>query len=107
MNIMLACVSERTKEIGIRQAVGATPKNIIEQFLCEAIIITLIGAVIGVILGGTASVLVASLANWEVVITLWSIIVPILMSLVVGIFSGIYPALKASATDPIYALRYE
>jgi len=107
MNIMLATVSERTREIGIRRAVGATQHHIIVQFLIEAVILTFAGGVIGIAAGCLAVRLITAYAQWNTAITLWSVSAPLIMSILAGIFFGLYPAIKASRMNPIAALRYE
>jgi len=107
MNIMLATVSERRREIGIRRAVGANQWHILIQFLSEAILLTVTGGILG-ILGGLIFVWgIASYAEWTVTIPLWAVMVSLLMALCVGLFSGLYPAYRAAKIDPIAALRYE
>jgi putative ABC transport system permease protein len=109
MNIMLVSVTERTREIGIRMAVGATPSAIRNQFLIEAVILSMIGGAIGISLGLAAAYGLGSLVNWPIYIT--SILDWIAMAFgvaaAVGVFFGYYPAAKASRLDPIEALRYE
>ena len=107
MNIMLVSVTERTREIGIRKALGARRRSILSQFLVEAVILTEIGALIGVILGVLAAYLLGSVANLPVVVPLWSVISGILFCSVIGLLFGTWPAWKASRLDPIVALRYE
>jgi putative ABC transport system permease protein len=107
MNIMLASVYERTREIGIRRAVGATRLDIVWHFLTESIILTSVGGLVGVFMGIVTSVAVAKLGQWQTLITAWAILLPVLMAIFVGIFFGIYPALQASKMDPIKALRHE
>jgi len=97
----------RTREIGIRLAVGAKEKEILIQFLVEAVLLSLIGGLIGVIVGISGSMIVSSIIKWPAVISPLSIIVAFFFAAVVGIFFGIYPARKASQLDPIEALRYE
>ena len=106
MNIMLVSVTERTREIGIRKAIGATPHDIMMQFLIEAAIIAVIGGLFGVILGVGGSLLMAKL-GWNTLVNVGSLVVALLVSAGIGIFFGIYPASKASALHPIEALRYE
>ncbi len=107
MNIMLVSVTERTREIGIRKAVGATTKIILMQFLIESVIISLIGGIIGMILGIVGAEIIGSFAGITPVVSGASIIGSILFSSAVGVFFGIYPAKKAAELDPIDALRYE
>lgn len=107
MNIMLVSVTERTREIGIRKAIGATTKTILLQFLTESVIITLIGGIIGMILGITLAYGLGTFANITPVVSPTVIIGTIIFSSAVGIFFGIYPAKKAADLDPIEALRYE
>ena len=107
MNIMLVSVTERTREIGLRLAVGARSKDILSQFLVEAITLSTIGGVLGIFLGGLGTWLVAELAEWPVQLSVVSIILAVGFSAVIGIFFGYYPARKASSMQPIQALRYE
>lgn len=107
MNIMLVSVTERTREIGIRKALGATYSNILQQFLIEAMVIGVIGGSIGVLLGCGASVVISKVAGWNTVISVWAIIIAVVFSVGIGLFFGIYPARKAALLDPIDALRYE
>jgi putative ABC transport system permease protein len=107
MNIMLVSVIERTREIGIRMAVGARPRDILRQFLIEAMALSLAGGILGVSLGVGITLLVADLAGWEPYISIFWGLTAFFFSAFVGIFFGFYPALKASRLDPIEALRYE
>jgi len=107
MNIMLVSVSERTREIGLRKAIGANNKDIMVQFLIEAILMSLIGGVVGILLGAGISTLITLFAGWAVKVSSSSIILATTFSLVVGIVFGLWPAQKASKLDPIEALRYE
>ncbi len=107
MNIMLVSVTERTREIGIRMAVGAKGKDILLQFLIEAVTLSVIGGVIGIVLGVGISKLLATKMNWPALTSVTSILVAFVFSAAVGIFFGFYPARKASSLDPIEALRYE
>ena len=107
MNIMLVSVTERTREIGLRMAVGARSKDILTQFLIEAVTLSLIGGAIGVMLGAIATWAVGQFAGWQVSMTLASIFLATGFSAFVGIFFGFYPARKASKLLPIQALRYE
>jgi len=107
MNIMLVSVSERTKEIGIRMAVGATRRDILLQFLLESIFLTVIGGLLGLILGSLIGKLVDILTPLPSRIPPWSIFIALLFSSIVGVFFGIYPASQAAKKDPIECLRYE
>ena len=107
MNIMLVSVTERTREIGIRMAIGAKGRDVLIQFMIESIVISFVGGFIGIALGVTVSELVAKFGGWPVVITLSSILMSFLFSAVVGLFFGWYPARKAANLNPIDALRYE
>lgn len=107
MNIMLVSVTERTREIGVRKALGAKRGFIKTQFIVEAMIICAIGGIIGVILGLSISVVVAMVMKNPVVISIPTIIISVLFSMSIGVFFGYYPANKASKLDPIEALRYE
>jgi len=107
MNIMLVSVTERTKEIGIRMSVGATGGNILSQFLIEAIVLSLLGGLIGVLLGGVTSSLISRIAGWTTLVSPESVFLAFAFSAAVGIFFGFYPARKAAQLNPIEALRYE
>jgi putative ABC transport system permease protein len=107
MNIMLVSVTERTREIGVRMALGARKRDILSQFLTEAITLSLVGGLIGIGLGVGATLLLSKLAGWTTLISSGSILLAFLFSATVGIFFGLYPARKAAQLDPIDALRYE
>ena len=107
MNIMLVTVVERTREIGIRKALGATPKTIRSQFLVEATVLSIFGGVIGIIFGVVVSYVVASAAGWTLYFSIGAIVLSLAFSSAVGIFFGWYPAAKAASLDPIEALAYE
>lgn len=107
MNIMLATVSERTREIGVRRAIGANKKHIVYQFLTETLLLTLIGAFLGVILGIGFSIFISFMAGWTTIVTLWSIMLSLIMAIFVGGCSGLYPAIKAASMNPIKALRHD
>jgi putative ABC transport system permease protein len=107
MNIMLVSVTERTREIGVRMAVGARGNDILTQFLIEAVMLSSVGGVIGILCGIGASRILSVYAHWPTLISISSIVVAFLFSAAVGVFFGFYPARKAAALDPIEALRYE
>ncbi len=107
MNVMLASVAERTREIGIRRSIGASREHIVVQFLCESVLLTIAGGCLGVVLGVGGAFTIGAFAGWRTALTLWSITISMMMALGVGILSGFYPALKAAQLDPIVALRYE
>jgi putative ABC transport system permease protein len=108
MNIMLVSVTERTREIGIRKAVGARSSDIIIQFLTEAVVLTVIGGILGLVLGWTIS-RAAGLVfpNLPTAVPLWAALAGVLVSVGVGLFFGIWPAGRAARLDPVEALRYE
>ncbi len=107
MNIMLASVTERTKEIGVRRALGATQEDILGQFLNETVLISVTGGLIGIILGAIMAKVITWYAGWDTVISLFSVVISFGISGMVGIIFGIYPARKAAQMDPIAALRFE
>jgi len=107
MNIMYVSVTERTREIGLRMSIGARGIDILLQFLIEAVMISITGGIIGVVVGVSAALIVPKMLNWPTVISEFSIVISFLVCAVTGIFFGYYPALKASRLDPIEALRYE
>ena len=107
MNIMLATVLERTREIGIRRAIGARQADIIRQFLTEAILISIVGGLLGIAFGFTLSKVIAAAAGWSTVVTATSIGVAFGVSVGIGLVFGIYPAMQAAKLDPIEAIRYE
>ena len=107
MNIMLVSVTERTREIGIRMAVGAKRRDILTQFLLEAVVLSTLGGLWGVVLGVIGSQLVSALAAWPTIVPLEAILLAVVFSGAVGVFFGFYPARKAAYLDPIEALRYE
>jgi putative ABC transport system permease protein len=107
MNIMLATVLERTREIGIRRAIGARQKDIIRQFLTEAVLISMMGGLIGIAFGFSLSLAIAKATGWSTVVTFTSIAVAFGVSVGIGLVFGIYPAVQAARLDPIEAIRYE
>lgn len=112
MNIMLASVSERTREVGLRKSVGATNRNILQQFLVEAVLLTFSGGIIGILLGGVLSFIVGILVRhfagtWDFVVPFGSVLLALGVSISVGLVFGLYPARKAAKLSPIEALRYE
>jgi putative ABC transport system permease protein len=107
MNIMLATVLERTREIGIRRAIGARQRDIVRQFLIEAVLISIVGGLIGIATGFGGSRIIAAIAGWSTVVTATSILVAFGVSVCIGLLFGIYPAVQAAKLDPIEAIRYE
>jgi len=107
MNIMLAGILERTREIGVRRAVGARRVDIVRQFLIEATLISIVGGLIGIVFGFGMSRVIALLAGWSTIVTLSSILLAFLVSVSVGLIFGTYPAVKAARLDPAEAIRYE
>jgi len=107
MNIMLVSVTERIREIGIRMAIGAKERDILMQFLTEAIVLSGVGGLIGIGVGMLTSRLISHFAGWQTVVSLGAILLAFIFSGTVGVFFGYYPARKASKLDPIEALRYE
>jgi putative ABC transport system permease protein len=107
MNIMLASVTERTREIGIRRALGARRRDIIVQFLVETVMLSGIGGIMGVLLGVTIPFIVSHTAGMKTIITLWSPLLAFTISALVGVVFGIYPAVRAANMDPVEALRHE
>ena len=107
MNIMLVSVTERTREIGVRKALGATKINILMQFLIEAVVLCLLGGLIGVVIGSGGAIALSRLANWSTEISTGSIFLAFGFSALVGVLFGVWPARRAASLDPIVALRYE
>jgi putative ABC transport system permease protein len=107
MNIMLASILERTREIGVRRAVGARQSDIIRQFVVEAVLISFVGGSFGIVFGFIMSRVIAWLAGWSTIVTATSILLAFIVSITVGLVFGIYPAIKAARLDPVEAIRYE
>jgi putative ABC transport system permease protein len=107
MNIMLVSVTERTREIGLRMAVGARARDILLQFLIEALTLSLIGGLVGVLLGLASSYAIGNFANWRTEMRVDAVLLAVGFAAAVGVFFGFYPARKASRLLPIDALRYE
>ncbi len=107
MNIMIVSVTERTREIGLRMSIGATGRDIMTQFLIEAVIISVTGGIIGILLGALATWMIEIFANWPVQIEPFSVVLSFVVCTVIGVIFGFYPAAKASNLDPIEAIRYE
>lgn len=107
MNMMLVSVHERIREIGIRKSVGATPWAVQVQFLLEAVVLSTLGGVVGVLAGIAAIQLVGSIAGWQTLISVPSLLLAFVVAVCVGLFFGYFPARRAARLDPITALRYE
>ena len=107
MNIMLVSVTERTREIGLRKAVGARRRDILSQFLAETLVVSLIGGLAGIALGWAMTVMMSTFAGWSASVTADAVLLAFLFSAGIGVIFGIYPARKAAGLNPIEALRYE
>ena len=107
MNIMLVSVTERTREIGVRMAVGATERDVQRQFLVEAVTLSMMGGLVGIVAGLGGSALITNFLSWPTSISATAIFIAALFAATVGVFFGYYPARKAAQLDPIEALRYE
>jgi putative ABC transport system permease protein len=107
MNIMLVSVTERTREIGVRMAVGARGRDILTQFLVESVVLSVGGGVLGIVLGVVAAKVVSAQFGWPTLVSAESVALAFLFSAAIGVFFGFYPARKAAGLDPIEALRYE
>lgn len=105
--IMMISVTERTREIGVRKALGATRREILWQFLVESMTVTLVGGAIGVLFGGGGAMLLGALTPIPAAVPLWSVVAALAVSAVAGIGFGLYPANRAASLDPVEALRYE
>jgi putative ABC transport system permease protein len=107
MNILLVSVVERTREIGIRKALGAKRRDILWQFLTESVFVSVLGGVMGLLMGIGAAALIASFSRWPLIIPSYAVILALGFSLIVGLIFGVYPAMRAARLDPVEALRYE
>jgi macrolide transport system ATP-binding/permease protein len=107
MNIMLVSVTERTREIGLRKAIGARPRDILNQFLVETVVVSVVGGLSGIALGWAVTVVLSYVADWHTTVTIGSVLLAFSFSAIIGIVFGIYPARRAAALNPIEALRYE
>jgi putative ABC transport system permease protein len=107
MNIMLVSVTERTREIGLRRALGARTRDILGQFLVEAVTLSLIGGLVGVLIGVGGALAVAQLAGWKVLLSGEAVALAVAFAFVIGVFFGFYPARKAARLNPVEALRFE
>ena len=107
MNIMLVAVRERTREIGVRMAVGARRRDIMLQFLVEAVVVSVLGGVVGIMLGYTGAFLFARAAGWDTIVPMYAVVVAVATSVAIGVVFGVWPARSASRLDPVEALRYE
>ena len=107
MNIMLVSVTERTREIGVRKAIGARRRDIRWQFLFEAMTLTGLGGVIGVLLGWIVTIAVGAALEWRAVVPVWAVVTGVGVSVGIGLIFGVWPALRAARLDPVEALRYE
>ncbi len=107
MNIMLVSVTERTREIGIRKAMGATRGSILFQFLVEALVLCMFGGILGILLGSAGAIALSEFANWNTLISVKAVVIAFIFSAAVGIFFGLWPARRAAKLDPIQSLRYE
>jgi len=107
MNIMLVSVTERTREIGVRVAIGATEQDVQWQFLSESVVLSLLGGAAGILVGAGASLIITKLLGWAILISPTAIVAAVVFSMAVGVFFGYYPARKAARLDPIEALRFE
>ncbi|MFC1693219.1 ABC transporter permease [Candidatus Latescibacterota bacterium] len=107
MNIMLASILERTREIGVRRAIGATQKDILGQFMMEAVMLSFVGGMIGILLGFTMTKIIAAFADWRTIVSMEAIFLAFGVSVGIGVIFGVYPARRAALKDPIESLRYE
>jgi macrolide transport system ATP-binding/permease protein len=107
MNIMLVSVTERTREIGLRKAIGARKKDIMTQFLIEAVVLTFIGGSLGIVFGASIAAVLSTFAGWATSVSVFSILLAVIFSIGIGIAFGLWPARQGAALNPIEALRYE
>jgi putative ABC transport system permease protein len=107
MNIMLVSVRERTREIGVRRAIGARRRDILIQFLVESMVLTFVGGLIGILFGEVAAAIIARIGGWEFTVDIATIGIATAVSVIVGVVFGVLPARQASRLDPVEALRYE
>jgi putative ABC transport system permease protein len=107
MNIMLVSVRERTREIGIRMAVGARRRDILLQFLVESIVVSLFGGIVGILFGYLGATLLSRFGGWDTIVPLYAIVLSVFTSVTIGILFGVWPARQAATLDPVEALRYE
>ncbi len=107
MNIMLVSVTERTREIGLRKAIGAHDSDIMAQFLIESVVMTFTGGIAGVLFGSGIALLMAVLAGWTIKVSMFSVLLATIFSVIVGLIFGLWPARQAAKLNPIEALRYE
>jgi putative ABC transport system permease protein len=107
MNIMLVSVTERTREIGLRMAVGARTRDILGQFLVEAVTLSLIGGLAGVLIGVGSAFVIAQMAGWRILLSAEAVLLAVAFAFVIGVFFGFYPARKAARLNPVEALRFE
>jgi ABC-type antimicrobial peptide transport system permease subunit len=107
MNIMLVSVTERTREIGIRIAIGATESDVLRQFLSESVVLSVAGGIVGILFGVASSITITRVLGWNILISPAAVSAAVVFSMAVGIFFGFYPARKAALLDPIEALRFE
>jgi putative ABC transport system permease protein len=106
MNIMLVAVTERTREVGLFKALGARRRDILQHFLCEAIVLCLVGGALGVLFGAGGAMIIAHFAHWPPLISFWTVLLAFGFSACIGLFFGLYPASRAASLSPAEALRH-